>query len=466
MLFLILYKQMRFTDIFRTLFLCLFITTAAACGKEGDPAEQEQVENNVNIILSVDKTSLETADIRVRHDGQNDLKWVYISTSDLESDADELIDSAIDNELSLTGQLLAEYGNNRSLRISGLAPKTYYRLIVKFVDGEGRPVGKATDLLFRTNRNLDVFEENRNWNVMYDARTQGFYSGTAELMEFDNFKCTSSDDEPYILAVIKKNDYESFVKNPEHKLKIRTFFEEYLASSGVASGSKEWKDIIETGNCTWKEQRLRYGDWYLFMIGVDAEGELTGLYRQVECYIPEEEPTEDYKRWLGTWEVTAYDSGIPMDFKLTILKSEANMWYYSVGWEPNNIYGVDPVDLPVELFFDKTNGKAYLVSQYVTTAIDMAGAAMDFYIYGVFPYNGGNTFIDSVNSRIAEFTMTGNDNKTATVTGMSFTTEQAGAQLSFQYKEAIYYMYSYGGTGTAISLAHPDFPFTLKKISE
>ena len=241
---------MRFTDIFRTLFLCMFITAAAACGKEGDPAEQEQVENNVNIILSVDKTSLETADIRVRHDGQNDLKWVYISTSDLESDADELIDSAIDNELSLTGQLLAEYGNNRSLRISGLAPKTYYRLIVKFVDGEGRPVGKATDLLFRTNRNLDVFEENRNWNVMYDARTQGFYSGTAELMEFDNFKCTSSDDEPYILAVIKKNDYESFVKNPEHKLKIRTFFEEYLASSGVASGSKEWKDIIETGDCT------------------------------------------------------------------------------------------------------------------------------------------------------------------------------------------------------------------------
>ena len=99
---------MRFTDIFRTLFLCLFITAAAACGKEGDPVEQEQVENNVNIILSVDKTSLETADIRVRHDGQNDLKWVYISTSDLESDADELIDSAIDNELSLKGQLMAE----------------------------------------------------------------------------------------------------------------------------------------------------------------------------------------------------------------------------------------------------------------------------------------------------------------------------------------------------------------------
>lgn len=142
------------------------------------------------------------------------------------------------------------------------------------------------------------------------------------------------------------------------------------------------------------------------------------------------------------------------------------MWYYSVGWEPNNIYGIDPASLPVELFFDKTTGKVYLVSQYVSSAVDMAGAVMDFYMYGVFPYGGASTFLDTMNTKIAEFTMTDNSNTEAKVTGMTFTTTQAGSLLSFQYKEAIYYMYTQGSTGSAISVSHPDFPYTMKKITE
>ena len=239
-----------------------------------------------------------------------------------------------------------------------------------------------------------------------------------------------------------------------------------MASSGVETGSEQWAEIVETGNCSWQEQRLRCGDWYLFMIGVDEDGELTGLYRQVECVIPEEEATDAYNKWLGTWEVSAYDEGVPTKFTLTILKSEANMWYYSIGWEPNNVYGVDPANLPVELFFDKTNGKAYLVSQYVTSAVDVGGVTADFYMYGVFPYGGASTFLDTVNTRIAEFSMTDAASTEASVTGMTFTTMQAGTQLTFKYTEAIYYMYMDGSEGAAISLSHPDFPYTMKKITE
>ena len=457
---------MRFTEIFRVILLSVFIATAVSCKDDIKPVNQETVEMETKMVLSVDKTSLETVDIRVRHDGTNDQNWVYISTADLETDADELIDAVIANELSLTNQILANTGNNKSIRISGLEPKSYYRLIVKFIDAKGTPVGKAQQIVFRTNRNLDVFEVNSNWNVSYDNRTQGVDPLSSELVEYDNFKCTSTDEEPYILAVIKKSDYDSFVKNTDHKLKIRTFFEEYIASSGVEVGSDKWAEIVEKGNCSWQEQRLRCGDWYLFMVGVDEKGELTGLYKQVQCLIPEEEATDAYNRWLGTWEVNAYDNMVPVKFTLTILKAEANMWYYSVGWEPNNIYGIDPASLPVELFFDKTTGKVYLVSQYVSSAVDMAGAVMDFYMYGVFPYGGASTFLDTMNTKIAEFTMTDNSNTEAKVTGMTFTTTQAGSLLSFQYKEAIYYMYTQGSTGSAISVSHPDFPYTMKKITE
>ena len=83
---------MRFSNIFRILFVCLFLAMNVSCGDEVAPVKQT-VEQNVSIVLSVDKTSLETADIRVRHDGLNDISWVYLNTSDLDTDADELIDS-------------------------------------------------------------------------------------------------------------------------------------------------------------------------------------------------------------------------------------------------------------------------------------------------------------------------------------------------------------------------------------
>ena len=141
------------------------------------------------------------------------------------------------------------------------------------------------------------------------------------------------------------------------------------------------------------------------------------------------------------------------------------MWYYSIGWEPGNIYAVDPASLPVEIFFDKTTGDAYLVSQYVSTAADMSGNIMDFYFYGTFPYGGSENFVDIENSKLAKLEMTNSDNTKAKVTGMVFTTVQAGVQLSFQYTKVIYYMTD-GANGVAISMSHPSMPFTMTKISE
>ena len=419
--------------------------------------------HEVTFVLSVDKVALEMADLRIRHDGNNDLQWVYLNTDDLETDADQLIDAVVEKQLEFAHEVLAQSGNNKSIRISGLLPKSDYRLIVKAIEPSGKTYGKAVSLVFRTQRNLDFFEVNDNWTIRYDGRSEGPNPGTAELVEYDNFKCMSTDDEPYILAVIKDSDYKAMQKDPEHKMKVRTFFEQYLASSGVQEGA--WADVIKSGECVWKEQRLRHGDWILFMVGVDENGDLTGLYQQVNCEIPEEEPTEDFKKWLGKWNVVAYDQGIEFKFTLDILSSEANMWYYSIGWEPNNVYSIDPASLPVEIFYDKISGNAYLVSQYVSTAVDLSGNIMDFYFYGTFSYSGSSTFVAAENNKIAELTMTNDSNTKAKATGLVFNTTQAGVPLSFNYEQVIYYMTD-GVTGTAISMDHPNFPFIMTKVVE
>ena len=457
---------MKILNILSAFLLFVLPLSFNACKGDVNPGSEQVTESLAAFTLGADRLSLNAADIRVRHDGDPDLKWFYIYTDDLSSDADALIDEAIEEELNFSDKLVAVSGNNKSLRLSGLAPKTYYRIIVKQVNVDGHPLGKAAVYEFRTQRDLDVFEVNDNWTLSYSERSEGFYPGYAELIEFENFECKSSDEEPYIVALIKKSDFANFAKDPEHKLKIRTFFEQYLATSGVQSGSEQWIDIIETGNCVWQEQRIRHGEWLVFMIGVDENGELTGLYKQFEILVPEEEQTDDYKKWLGTWEVTAYNAGVPMSFQLIMLNAEANMWITSIGWEPSNVYGYDPADLPVEIFFDKNTGKAYLVSQHVGTAVDNTGLTLDFYFYGSFAYGDGNTFIASENQRLAELTIN-EDGTEAVMNGLEFTTMQAGTQLSFQYKEVIYYLVYRGQQqGSAISLSHPDFPFTMTKISE
>lgn len=455
---------MKLNRIFAALFLGLCLSFVMSCDSNETP-DKEIVVDNVNFSLGVDRATLQTADIRVRHDGDADLKWVYLYTADLESDPDELIDEAIASEVTFTDQILAEVGNNKSVRLTGLLPKTYYRIIVKAIAEDGTPIGKATAFEFRTRRDADVFEVNENWKVERSERSEGFYPGSSEIIEFENFKCISTDEEPYIIALIKASDFSALKKDPDHKLKIRTFFEQYLASSGLEPGSDDWIEIIEKGDCTWQEQRLRHGDWIVFMVGVDEEGELTGLYAQFDVNIPEETPTDDFNKFVGTWEVSAFNDGMPTSFTLTILSSEANMWYTSIGWEPNNLYGYDPVNLPVEIFYDKKTGKAYLVSQHVATAVDDTGLYLHFYFYGSFPYGDGNTYIPVENQRLAELTIN-EDGTEAKVTGLEFSISQAGTTLSFRFKELIYLLrYEGQDNGSPISLEHPDLPFTMKKIS-
>ena len=435
----------RIKAIFRVL-MVLSLLSLVSCDKVVDDYVSD--ENVVKIMLDIDQLTLESASIRVRHDGASDLNWVYMNTADLVTEAADLIENKVVKELELTGEIVANRGQNKSLTVSALAPKSYYRFICSAIDQvSGMPVGEVAEITYRTRRDPNLFELNSNWSVTRGERSYDTKEGT----EYDNFKCSSNDDATYVVVTLKDSDFEAYYKS-----EIRALFEDYQSSFGIEEGSSKWNSIVSRGDINWQEPRLRSGDWHLFMIGLDPDGELSGLYQSYGFNIEQEVATDEYNRWLGTWAVA--DMSGSEYFDITIIPSENNMWYYMGGWESTNVYAFDTFDpaLMPELFFDKMTGRLYFVSQYVNTMISDT-ESVDFYFSGTFTY--GQTYVlgqEVLNFKMAQTSFVNADYTEARIESQNFV--QSGMEFPI---EQICYLYYNGGSPGAISLIIPTLPLRL-----
>lgn len=418
----------------------------ASCEKTSD--QVVETTDDVNIMLDVDNVSLETVNIRVRHDGSADLLWVYMLTPDLETPAQSLLEAKVADDIELTGEVVVYNGQNKSVFLSGLQPKAYYRFICQEIDSvTGELCGEPAELQFRTRRDPAVFEENDNWSIERGDRS----INPSDHMEYDNFEISSSDDETYVVLPIKVSDFEYYYKNDK-----RALFEDFHSDFGLAVGASQWKNVLKEGDITWQEQRLRSSDWIVFMIGIDTDGELSGLYQEYRFSIEQEIATDEYNRWLGQWKVINGE-GVEL-FDIHILPSENNLWYYLAGWEGDNLY-FDTYDqtLMIETFFNKSNGKMEFISQYVNTMMTDY-ETIDFYFSGTF-YYGGNYVVDAMNYKMAETSFTTSDYTEARVDGLTFT----GSGLTVPIQEICYFYYS-GSQPSSISLDIPNLPLTFRKV--
>ena len=438
-------------DVILKLLFALSFTAFLGCEKQEDVHVSQKGE--VAIVLDVDQVSLESASIRVRHNGPEDFLWVYMNTSDLESDSSSLIASKIAKDLELTGEILASKGQNKSLTMSALEAKSYYRFICSAIDDEtGLPYGKAAEITYRTRRDPSVFERNSSWTISRGDRSLN----NQDKMEYDNFICESDDDQTYVVLTIKDSDFEYYYKSD-----LRALFEDYQSSFGFEEGSSKWKSVLSSGDIIWPEQRLRSGEWTVYMIGIDSDGELSGLYQEFQFTVEQETATNEYNRWLGTWMVS--DKNGDDLFEIQIIPSENNMWYYMAGWESANIFGFDTYDpaLMPELFFDKETGNMFFISQYVNTMVS-GNESVDFYFTGTFTY--GNTYVlgdEVLNLRMAESSFVNSIYSEAMINALQF----VNSGMTFPI-ESICYMYYNGSQPSAISMAVPTLPLTMTRVTE
>jgi hypothetical protein len=443
---------MSYKRIFFAVLLAVMTTIMPSCDRV-TPENDQKVAEDVRFILREDVIDLNSASIRVRHNGGADAMWCLMQTDDLVSDADELISQRVLDELKYNGQVSANKGSNKSVSLFGLEAKKSYRVIVKAIDADGNLYGNAASLVFKTRRDPDVWEVNDKWTLTRnDKRSESTASGSNEIVEFEDFNCTSNDEEAYIVLTLKKADFQAYKKEDGHKDKKRTLFEDYHADF---ISSSDYKSRILKGNRTWKEERLRSGEYVVFMIGLDEDDELSGLYRQFNITIEPEEPTEAYSNWLGLWEVSFTDGSTPWLVKITTLDS--NMWLSSVGWEPEYSL-LDVTNLNLPLYFSKGSGDVYFVSQEVAQGSD--GSVM--YYYGAFHYNQYMTFLPDLNLRIAKARFTNLTSTEAVIDPMKINIPGVG---EVEFVHGLFYNRNSGG-GMAVSLDIPELPWTMKKIVE
>lgn len=437
---------MKFTSILKVFSVALVSILLMGCEKETE--QTTGLASDVTISLDVDKVTLESASIRIRHESDADMVWAYLLTQDFESDAESLLLDKIDRELELTGEIVAYTGRNKSIVLTDLEPKSYYRFICQALDDvTGKPFGNVATLDFRTRRDPSVFEVNDNWSIERGERSVN----PSDRMEYDNFICSSEDDETYVVLPIKVSDFEFYYQND-----MRALFEDFHADFGLEVGASQWQNVLKEGDVTWSEQRLRSSDWIVYMLGIDRDGELSGLYQEYRFKIEQEVASDEYNRWLGQWKVINGE-GVEL-FDIHILPSENNLWYYLAGWEGDNLY-FDTYDqtLMIETFFNKSNGKMEFISQYVNTMMTDY-ETIDFYFSGTF-YYGGNYVVDAMNYKMAETSFMTSDYTEARVDGLTFT----GSGLTVPIQEICYFYYS-GSQPSSISLDIPNLPLTFKKV--
>ena len=445
---------MNLKRIFFVLLAAMAMIVVPSCDRLSDTAGAAVVADDVRFILKEDVVDLNSASIRIKHNGSVDAMWVHMQTSDLVTDADALIAERVSNEYQYTERIVARKGNNISLAFNGLEAKQRYRIIVKAIDADGKLYGKAASLTFKTRRNPDVWEVNDNWTLTRKPeRTSKVIAGSAEEQEYENFDCKSKDQESYMILTLSMSDFQNYKKAEDHKDVKRTLFEDYYADF---MAQNDYKSKILKGDQVWTEERLRSGDYVTFMIGLDEDNELSGLYRQFNITIDPEEPTEEYNKWKGWWEISFGEGDKP--WHIYIDELDPNMWLSSIGWEPEYIV-TDVTNMPLKLYFSKSTGDLYVVSQEVATGSD--GSLI--YYYGTFQYGTYQTVLDYENVRVAKASFTNLASTEAVINGLGMYLTGVG-DITFNY--SLFYIRHDSTTAQAVSMAIPEYPWTMKKVEE
>ena len=195
-----------------------------------------------------------------------------------------------------------------------------------------------------------TLKENKTWSIEYGGR-QTVQGAKVEVINIADVPSNTL----YLVSLINRDNYATY----EGDLKAFMQAElEYALQYG--------DDYIYTGSPqTILFDPFRHGTWYAFIIALDSDKNITGEYAYKKFEVEEEEPTEDYLKWIGDW--TATDGRYVYNLQVTSL--ESNFMYRVDGWEVFNGAQVQ-MDLEyLETYYDP-NGCMYFVSQFIQSYED------------------------------------------------------------------------------------------------
>ena len=297
---------------------------------------------------------------------------------------------------------------------------------------------------------------NSSWSVEYSGREYGA-TGTADIISVSGVPSNLK----YLVSVINRENYASYEGDLKAFMRQerKDAADDYIYSGGSRNISF---DVF------------RHGTWYAFVMGLDATGNLTGEYTYSKFEVSEEVPTEEYKKWLGSWKVKA--PGLGFDYTLTITQQEANYVYRVDGWEcypkDRESYwkgeGFVMMDQEyLETFYD--SGDMYFTSQYIQTYKETNGTNVDEIFLGEVDYDGilhpqGLYVLYDEGFDLAKAAF-GNDGGTATLSPCRVIAVIEGEDFPTSFYQMRYFAIG-GGETTYYNEKVPVFPIQMERSSQ
>lgn len=418
-------------------FLMAGLSVICSSGCSDDIVPDEVKTAVVNLRL--DEALQETAYVRLTHDGSRDDLWCYTLTQDMDADAEELLASYISKTVEADGHIMGNTGTNRNITLEDLDARTSYRLIAGMVSPDGSILGDVAELVFVTLRDPAVFDPHPSWSISYKERR---VSADDPDVESEVLECKVTDVDSlntYVPCLLSKADFQSAYGGD-----LRKCFEDYVSFRNLEH--VKWVNVVSCEDSELVEDRLRHGDYVAFMIGIDAEGELTGYYARTEFSLAQESASDAYRRWVGRWTLSGRYKDTKITYEVDIQSDENNLYYRMYGYEStsaSDYFKTVPDDLPILLYFEKSSGDVYVVSEALADLPDETLAELyDFYLYGCVEveYSGYMTEVpvDVANIRIARFHLV--DDNNASVTPEVFSFDMGGVHYDAEF---LYFNYSY-----------------------
>ena len=226
----------------------------------------------------------------------------------------------------------------------------------------------------KTEEKLVVTERN-DWNVRYLGRVQDSES----MAMFEKFKFSYNGSGYVIPLIISPDDLKSVYDND-----LVEFFsyEAKLLQQDVNANPNTSLSDLGVFNSKSSEayfNRHMHGTWIIYLVELDTKLNLTGQYAEYTFTIEEEEATEAFKRWYGTYHVTdGYGA-----FDIVVSDADANYLYYIDGWETGRSVSQQMDGERDWIYARFDNGRLVFYAQFLTTE-DYDGTTVDEVFAGTY----------------------------------------------------------------------------------
>ena len=227
-----------------------------------------------------------------------------------------------------------------------------------------------------------------DWVVQYLGREDmDFGDGTTYVLEKFHLNCSGAAN--LYPLIISPNDLKNVYQN-----NLRDFFDyevDLLQQDAKANPSTALVDlgVYSSNQSTVYFNRHMHGTWLLYVPELDGKLNLTGQYAEYEFNIPEEVPSEAFKRWYGSYLVSdGYTA-----FDITVSDADANYLYYVDYWETGPGVAQQMDGERDWLYARYSDGKFIFYAQFLQTE-DYNGTIVDEVFAGTWKLSSSEISLD------------------------------------------------------------------------